>query len=788
VADTEIFNVTLNSLNNSSTCATLAPGPGSINRRYSNYKSGTGAPSAPNVFSGGNNALSVGVNTCGGNFASGVAVWIDYNQNGIFEASERAYVSANAAVGPRNEAATIAVPSSALPGITAMRVTLVETGTPATIAPCGTYTWGETEDYLVNITPCVNAAITAAPSNASVMCSNNTSFTAGTSGSVIGYAWQYRVNASSPWLAVTNGGVYSGATTATLTLTNVPGTMSGYQYRALVTGSCTATDFTTPPATLTVTPLIATVTPTAATICTGSIQQLRLTNASAPSTTTVAATSGLPLIVTDNSTTGVSNTIPVAGIPAGAVITDVSVRFTMTHTWVGDIVMNLTAPNGQTINLIGLLNGGNGDNSTANFTNTVVSSTGTVPMSGAPAPRTGTFQADRFIASVPTIAPTTTTAWSAMTSVANGNWQLSMCDLGLGDVGTLTSWSISITYGAAAQGVWTSSPASPGTMFTDAAATVPYVAGSLANAIYVNPTSNTTYSVVYSTPTPCTSPPTNIPVTVTKIPTAATVTPAAPAVCDGSNATFSITNITGGNGPYTYQWQQLSTAAGAVWTNITGATAATHTVTGTLALNGYKYRVLISAPPCVGSFTSTEGTLTVNANPTVTLAATDLAITPGQTTTLTATSNPAAASYRWTLNGVTVSGVTGNTLVVSNIDDVGAYRAEATTAPGCKGTSNEVVIEEEASDRMWIYPNPTAGSFQVRLYFREDFSETRVVSIFNPQGMLVASRATYYLNNTSPAYVRMDFDLSGLASGTYLVRVENKTSGKVVSGFVVVHH
>jgi subtilisin-like proprotein convertase family protein len=792
-ADTEIFNVTLNSLNNSSTCATLAPGPGSIQNRYSNYRSGTGAPAAPNVFSGGNNALSVGVNTCGGSFASGVAVWIDYNQNGIFEASERAYVSANAAVGPRNEAATIAVPSSALPGITGMRVTLVETTTPNTIAACGTYTWGETEDYLVNIAPCVNAAITAAPSNASVMCSNNASFTVGTSGSVIGYAWQYRVNASSPWLAVTNGGIYSGATTATLTLTNVPSTQNGYQYRALVTGSCTATDFSTPPATLTVTPLIATVSPTAATICTGSIQALSLTNASSPTTSTFSS-GAINIAIPDVATTaGINHTIPVAGIPGGAIVSNVNVRLNITHGWVSDLMIVLRAPNGQILNLSNLVTATN--QSGANFTNTIISSSGTAALNTGTRPGyTGTFRADAAgavgafgIPGGPAGFVPTVTTWPPLYSTLNGNWTIAMYDAAQPDAGVLNNWSVEITYGAPAQGVWTSNPASPNTMFTDAAATVPYVAGSLANTIYVNPTANTTYSVVYSTPSPCTSPATNIPVTVTKIPTAATVTPAAPSICNGASTTFSITNITDGSGPYAYQWQQLPPAGS--WTNITGATGATYTVTGSSAINGYKYRVLISAPPCAGTaLTSSEATLSVSPNPTVTLAASDLSITPGQNTTLTATSNPAAVSYVWRLNGTVVSGVTGPTLVVSNIDNVGTYTAEATTAPpGCKGTSNAVTIVAEASDRMWIYPNPTAGSFQVRLYYKDDATEERVVSVFNSQGMLVASRQTYYLASNSPAYLRMDFDLSGLAAGTYLVRAENKTSGKVVSGFVVVH-
>ncbi len=43
-----------------------------------------------------------------------------------------------------------------------------------------------------------------------------------------------------------------------------------------------------------------------------------------------------------------------------------------------------------------------------------------------------------------------------------------MYDAGPPDPGVFDNWTITITYGAAATGVWTASPATPNTMFTDA--------------------------------------------------------------------------------------------------------------------------------------------------------------------------------------------------------------------------------------------------------------------------------------------------------------------------------
>ncbi len=71
------------------------------------------------------------------------AVWIDYNQNNIFEASELA------ASGDRNSsAANIIIPATATLGNTRMRISLKTAGAPTA---CEAFDKGEVEDYTVNI-------------------------------------------------------------------------------------------------------------------------------------------------------------------------------------------------------------------------------------------------------------------------------------------------------------------------------------------------------------------------------------------------------------------------------------------------------------------------------------------------------------------------------------------------------------------------------------------------------------------------------------------------------------
>ncbi len=72
---------------------------------------------------------------------------------------------------------------------------------------------------------------------ASTICENtNTSFTVMAQGTALTYQWY--VDAGSGFTAITNGGVYSGATTNTLTLTNVPRTYDNYRYRVEIIGTC----------------------------------------------------------------------------------------------------------------------------------------------------------------------------------------------------------------------------------------------------------------------------------------------------------------------------------------------------------------------------------------------------------------------------------------------------------------------------------------------------------------------------------------------------------------------
>jgi len=142
--DEDILNVTIGSLNNTS------PSPHTV--MYTDYTSVT----PPNLSHGQTYPMSVTETDDAASFYSGyIEAYIDFNHDGIYQEPEEivlggAYTSANQT---NTITSNVTIPLTAYTGTTGMRVIVRESGTAATVTPCGTYSWGETEDYLVVLAP-----------------------------------------------------------------------------------------------------------------------------------------------------------------------------------------------------------------------------------------------------------------------------------------------------------------------------------------------------------------------------------------------------------------------------------------------------------------------------------------------------------------------------------------------------------------------------------------------------------------------------------------------------------
>lgn len=97
-----------------------------------------------------------------------VKAWIDYDHNGVFDASEQIMGHQKASM-VYIDSSVFTVPNTALPGITGMRIVANDIYDSTQVGPCGAYSFGETEDYLVHIW---NQPCTGAPNAGSVTASD----------------------------------------------------------------------------------------------------------------------------------------------------------------------------------------------------------------------------------------------------------------------------------------------------------------------------------------------------------------------------------------------------------------------------------------------------------------------------------------------------------------------------------------------------------------------------------------------------------------------------------------
>lgn len=413
------------------------------------------------------------------NIAGGVCfgIFVDWNNNGVFtDPGENVYVSGSSQIFA-NPSGSFTVPGGQASGNYRMRVVVNYSGTVA--ASCNSGIDGETEDYvLAVVTPC----ITFSPSAPTICSGTPTTITA--SGGT-GYTWS------------------TSATTASITVSPTTTTV----YSVTPTGSCTVPSSVT--VTVNAAPSAVTVTPSTTSICMGA-------------TTTLTASGGTTTIMTQGFESGTP--------PAG---------------WANLI-------NGTTSNYWG----------TANYVNTTSATT-------APGPHTGTGVAEydynlSYAAKAYLISPglslvggTTYTITYWEVTYGTGYTEKLQLTVGTSQTvaaqtgGTVITATQSLTNGAWVQKTATYTPSTSGTyyfswnclsaanqywialddititasssftwntnitsLYTDAAATIPYTTSTIANVVYAKPTATQTYTATSTNASSCTAANTSV-VTVT---------------------------------------------------------------------------------------------------------------------------------------------------------------------------------------------------------------------------------------------------------------------------------
>jgi hypothetical protein len=202
-------------------------------------------------------------------------------------------------------------------------------------------------------------------------------------------------------------------------------------------------------------------------------------------------------------------------------------------------------------------------------------------------------------------------------------------------------------------------------------------------------------------------------------------------------------------------------------------------------MNGNVYRCIVSgAAPC-GTVTRVNDTLAVSARPTVSLtAAPYLKLYPGLTSTITASSNiPAAnASYTWFLNNTLTTPNTPTTKLVT-VDNLGSYTVNVTDiVNGCTNQSSVLFIGDSASSRLFIYPSPNNGRFNVAYYNPGGSATQQSLAIFDSKGAMVYSQKLA----VNQAYQIHKIDLRRNGKGIYHVVIGDANGNKIKGGEVLV--
>ena len=740
--DDEIFNVTLGTLNNSSTCSTLAGGAGSILKRYSNY---SGVIMPPSITQGVTNPLSVTVGQCDGFAYSGnVTVYIDYNQNGLFtDAGEMVYLSpyTSFAVGGTAVTGSIIVPTTALTGTTRMRVIANEASSAT--GPTAAYTYGETEDYCVTILPSPGCSGTpnagTAVISAGTGCAGgvvNLSATGLSIGIGLGSQWQSATSATGPWANIT------GATASTYSFTSTVGSTF---YRIVSTCTTSALSNTSTVVSFNGINCISTNVPATGSNTLNCGTSTKLYDNGGPTANYSTGNSGFTVL--DNTGAGI---ITISGTYLNIesccdyvrIYSGAGIGGTILYTYAGSGTMTtFSSTPGQILTVQLYSDGsveGEGFDMNVIYTN-YVAPTPTITIAGTPVICAGATTSL-------TASGATTYTWTGLGSTnplsvtpsAATIYSVTGSACGVNStpvtytVAVSASPSITVNSGAICSGSSFTMTPSGGTTYT-------YTGGSAV----VSPTTNTTYTVTSANVAGCIGSAAST-VTVNARPIVSLL--AGGAICPGA----SYTMVANGATTYTY-------SSGSAVVSPTATT--TYSVTGTNTLG------------CVSSNTATT-TVTVNANPSVSALASNTLICVGNSADLTASTS--ATSYTWNTGATTMSITVSPTVTTTYTVNVTSSTSCSSSAVVTVNVSTCTGIDELVSNAVTVYPNPNNGIINITL--SSELSKNSTLEIYDAIGKLIVTEVLSNELNT--------LNISNLSNGIYSFRVLNNNNmvkfGKLV--------
>jgi hypothetical protein len=552
----------------------------------------------------------------------------------------------------------------------------------------------------VNMMP----TVTTHPADIIVCAGMDAVFTTTATGAGLTYQWQE--NTGSGFMDI------SGATSASYTKMSTTDAMNGYQYRVIVSGTCTPPAISNS-ALLTVNALPAiTTAPTAQTVCEGS-----------DATFTVSATgtdlsyqwqentgsgyvdisgetsTSFTKLATTSSMNGYLYRVVVSGICAPAVTSSgvlltvntapaITIQPGNTTVCAGVNATFSATATGTGLTYQWQENTGSGFTNISGATGASYTKTGTTPaMSGY-----------EYQVIVSGTCPTPVTSSAAVLTVNT----LPAINVQPAAVTVCAGADATFTVVAIGTGVTYQWQENTGSGFSD-------ISGATSASYTISPTTGSMNGYQYQVVVTGTCSPvvtsSAVLLTVNTLP-AITMQPTAQTVCEGDNATFLV--VATGTG-LTYQWQE-NTGSGFV--NIAGANSASYTRNATtVAMSGYEYRVVVSGT-CSPAVTSSEVALTVNALPAITTQPSAVTLCAGADATFTVVATGTGITYQWQENTgsgyVDIGGATSASytkMATTSMMNGYLYRVVVTGTCSPTLTSNGVLLTVNTAPAISMHPS-----------------------------------------------------------------------------------
>jgi gliding motility-associated-like protein len=559
--------------------------------------------------------------------------------------------------------------------------------------------------------------ITTQPGNAAACLNGSTGISVSATGTTLTYQWQ--VNTGTVWSNLTNSAPYSGVTTSTLSINPVPVSMNGYQYRVMVTGTCTP-PATSNPSTLSVgnNPVIA-VQPVNTAACVGATVNIPVT----------ASGTGLGYQWQQKIGAGAWTTLSPAGIYSGtnsAVLTLTGVTAPMNNyayqcivtsscggtVTSGTAVLTIAAAINNTISsdqsVCPGLNAANLTGTTGAYTyawqsSTVSTTTGFVPASGvnngsgyAPNPVSATTYYRRLVtnagcsglSNVVTIS-VNSTPLAIVTQPASQT----ICAGGTAIYTVAASGPATITYQWYENNLSTTTPITDGGIYSGSQTPTLTLTGATAGM------NNYRYSVkIFSSGCTTSSVTSGSATLVTNSAPVVTVNTADFSTCSGNNVAINITATGVG---LSYQWQFNS---GSGWNNLSNYGNYSNVNSNSLriypaiaSMDGYQFRCIVTGSCSPFTATSATTTMTVNspiANNSISNSQTLCAGMPVPFTGSAPTGGNGVYGYQWYQNtgsgNVAIPGAVSSDYTPGALTQTTQYLRQVTS--GVCGANNSIAI------------------------------------------------------------------------------------------------